>query len=140
MGHRCMGIRYRGMTLDVNIHGSGTRISGCTLDGRALEKPRITATMTGHLTTNFLANAVIAIFFLDGLPLNSRLYVSRAHGLYRNDIQHASTNRFLRSLLSWSHSPLTSARSPVMFSLRRYLSSPVFSRSLTFKLPNMLGA
>lgn len=43
-----MGIKYRGMTFDVNIHGSGTKISGCTLDGRALEKPRITATMTGH--------------------------------------------------------------------------------------------
>ncbi len=34
-----------------------------------------------HFSTNFLANAVIAIFFLDRLPLNRRLYVSRAQGL-----------------------------------------------------------
>ena len=42
------GIKYRGMTLDVKIYGSGIKINRCTLDNRIMEQPRIAATMTGH--------------------------------------------------------------------------------------------
>jgi cellobiose phosphorylase len=42
------GIKYRDMTLDVKIYGSGTKIKRCAIDDRVMEQPRIAATMTGH--------------------------------------------------------------------------------------------
>jgi glycogen debranching enzyme len=42
------GIKYRGMTLDVKIYGSGIKISKCTLDDRIMKQPRIAVNLTGH--------------------------------------------------------------------------------------------
>ncbi|MHC3474569.1 MGH1-like glycoside hydrolase domain-containing protein [Streptomyces sp. 7R007] len=43
------GLRYRGMTLDVELTGAGSRVRSCTLDGRAAE-PVVGADTTGRHT------------------------------------------------------------------------------------------
>ncbi|WP_230396152.1 glycosyl hydrolase family 65 protein [Streptomyces blattellae] len=46
---RLRGLRYRRMTLDIALTGSGSRVRSCTVDGRDGE-PVVGAEQTGHHT------------------------------------------------------------------------------------------
>ena len=48
--HHISGLKYRGATLDITLHGTGNRIASVTLDGKALADalPVIPAEIAGH--------------------------------------------------------------------------------------------
>jgi hypothetical protein len=51
--------RYRGMTLEVTVHGHGSTVASATLDGIPLPRPEIPAGLTGAHTVALTMNGVV---------------------------------------------------------------------------------